>query len=36
MEAEALKRNTNIFKRKLRSIIETQLSLVDDIEKVEL
>ena len=36
MEAEALKRNINIFKRKLRSIIETQLSLVDDIEKVEL
>ena len=35
MEAEALKRNINIFKKKLRGIIETQLSLVDDIEKVE-
>ena len=35
MEAEALKRNINIFKRKLRGIIETQLSLVDDIENVE-
>lgn len=36
MEAENLKRNINIFKRKLRSIIETQLEMVDDIEKVEL
>lgn len=36
MEAENLKRNINIFKRKLRSIIEAQLEMVDDIEKVEL
>lgn len=36
MEAEMLKRNITIFKRKLRNIIETQLELVDDIEKVEL
>ena len=36
MEAEMLKRNINIFKRKLRNIIETQLELVDDIEKVEM
>lgn len=36
MEAENLRRNINIFKRKLRSIIQTQLDLVDDIEKVEL
>lgn len=35
MEAESLKRNVNIFKRKLRGIIESQLELVDDIEKVE-
>ena len=36
MEAEMLKRNVNIFKRKLRGIIEAQLEMVDDIEKVEL
>ena len=36
MEAEALKRNIKIFKRKLRGIIEAQLEMVDDIEKVEL
>ena len=35
MEADALKRNINIFKRKLRGIIEAQLEMVDDIEKVE-
>lgn len=34
MEAEALKRNVVIFKRKLRSIIENQLAMVDDIEEV--
>lgn len=36
MEAEMLKRNVNIFKRKLRSIIEAQLEMVEDIEKVEM
>lgn len=36
MEANMLRRNVSIFKRKLRSIIESQLELVDDIEKVEL
>ena len=36
MEAEMLKRNVNIFKRKLRGIIEAQLEMVDDIEKVEM
>lgn len=36
MEADMLKRNVNIFKRKLRGIIEAQLEMVDDIEKVEL
>ena len=35
MEAEMLKRNINIFKRKLRGLIEAQLEMVDDIEKVE-
>lgn len=36
MEATMLQRNVNIFKRRLRDIIETQLDLVDDIEKIEL
>ena len=36
MEAEMLKRNINIFKRKLRGIIEAQLEMVDDIEKIEM
>ena len=36
MEAEMLKRNINIFKRKLRGIIEAQLEMVEDIEKVEM
>ena len=35
MEAENLKRNVNIFKRKMKGIIEAQLEMVDDIEKVE-
>lgn len=35
MEAEMLKRNVNVFKRKLRGLIEAQLEMVDDIEKVE-
>ena len=36
MEAEMLRRNVNIFKRKLRGIIEAQLEMVEDIEKVEM
>ena len=36
IEAENLKRNVNIFKRKLRNIIETQLEIVDDIDKIEM
>jgi len=36
MEAEMLKRNITIFKRKLRGLIEAQLEMVDDIEQVEL
>lgn len=35
MEAEMLKRNIKIFKRKLRGLIEAQLEMVEDIEKVE-
>ena len=35
MEAEMLKRNIKIFKRKLRGLIEAQLEMVDDIEQVE-
>ena len=34
-DAENLKRNVKIFKRKIRDIIEAQLELVDDMEKVE-
>ena len=33
---EDAKRNVNIFKRKLRGIIEAQLEMVEDIEKVEM
>jgi len=36
MEAEMLRRNVNIFKRRLRGIIESQLEMVDDIEKIEM
>lgn len=36
LEVNMLKRNVNIFKRRLRDIIETQLEIVDDIEKIEL
>lgn len=36
LEANMLTRNVNIFKRRLRDIIETQLEMVDDIEKIEL
>lgn len=35
-EADSVKRNTNLFKNKLRDIIKTQLDLVDDIEKIEI
>jgi len=35
MESTLLKRNINIFKRKLRSLIEQQLEMVEDIEKVD-
>ena len=35
MEADMLKRNVSIFKRKLRGLIQAQLEMVDDIENVE-
>ena len=35
-ESESLKRNVMVFKRRLKDIIETQLEIVDDIEKIEL
>ena len=35
-EADNLRRNTVIFKKRLKDIIETQLEIVDDIEKIEL
>jgi cell division initiation protein len=31
-----LKRNINIYKKRLRDVIETQLELVDDIDKIDL
>ena len=36
MEANMIRRNTNIFKRKLKDILEAQLDLVEDIDKVEM
>ena len=36
MESNMIKRNTNIFKRKLKDILESQLELVEDIEKIEM
>ena len=35
-DAMTLKRNVNIFKRRLRSIIESQLEVIDEIDSVEL
>ena len=35
IEAEALKRNIVIFKKRLRNIIENQLAMVDEIEEVD-
>ena len=36
MEADMLKRNVNVFKRRLKDIEESQLEVIKDIEKVEL
>lgn len=35
-ETDSLRRNLVVFKRRLREVLETQLELVDDIEKIEL
>jgi len=35
-EADSLKRNVGLFKKRLKDIIETQLELVDDIEKIDI
>lgn len=35
-EASMLKRNVNVFKRRLRELVESQLEVVNDIEKIEL
>ena len=36
MESDTLLRNTKIFKNRLRSIVEQQLTVVEEIEKLEL
>ena len=35
-DADSLRHNVTIFKKRLRDTIETQLELVDDFEKIEL
>ena len=35
-EADRLRRNVVVYKKRLRDVIETQLQMVDDIEKIEL
>lgn len=35
-ETDSLRRNVMIFKKRLKDALETQLELVDDIEKIEL
>lgn len=35
-DADNLKRNIRIFKRRLKDIVETQLEVIEDIEKIEL
>ncbi len=35
-DAESLKRNIRVFKRRLKDIVESQLEIIDDIEKIEL
>jgi cell division initiation protein len=36
LEADMLRRNINIFKRRIKDIIEAQLEIVDDLDKTEL
>ena len=35
MEANMLRRNINVFKRRLRDIVQTQMDVINDIEKVD-
>ncbi len=35
-DADSLKRNIKIFKRRLKDIVESQMEIIDDIEKIEL
>ena len=35
-DAAMIRRNVNVFKHKLKDILETQLDIVNDIEKIEL
>ena len=35
-EANLLKRNTTIFKKRVREIVETQLKVVDELDEIEL
>ncbi len=35
-DADSLKRNIKIFKRRLKDIVESQIEIIDDIEKIEL
>ena len=35
-EADMLRRNVNIFKRRIRNIVEAQIEVIDELDKVEL
>ena len=35
-DAMTLKRNVNIFKRRLKDIVESQLDIINEIDKIEL
>lgn len=35
-EAEMLRRNVNIFKRRIRNIVEAQIEVIDELDKIEL
>lgn len=36
LEASMLKRNVNVFKRRLKDIVESQMEIISDIDKIEL
>lgn len=36
MEANMLQRNVKLFKRRLKDLVESQIEIIDDIEKIEL